>query len=114
MEIWRAVAAVGGLAAVVVVWLWVWVGVEEGGFGVEVDAEGEVVIERADEGWVPNWDVDVVVGVTEVVVGAFARAEWARKAERKFAKKGRWEGMVGIVGGGSRTYHARINCTSLT
>lgn len=36
---------------------------------------------------------EVVVGVTEVVVEALVMAEWARKAARKLAKKGRLVGM---------------------
>ena len=41
------------------------------------------------------------MGVTEVVVWAFERAEWARKAERKFAKNGRLpDGRVGIAAAG--------------
>ena len=41
----------------------------------------------------------VVVGVTEVVVDALERAEWARNAARKLAKNGRLVGMMGFCDG---------------
>lgn len=77
-------------------------------------AEGEAALVAMERGRVGGVKVVVLVdvgggaGVTEEdVEGEALRAEWARKAARKLAKKGR---LVGIFGGG---YEGRLALVAL-
>lgn len=62
--------------------------------GEVVEGEVEVVMERGCEGW---WECECECAAVEGLLEEVAfpwMAEWARKAARKLAKKGRWFGIM--------------------